>query len=150
MASMESELEVRTMNVFISRALQKVLKEAPKKHTQLRAACTSVLGTCAARCARSEHPGSSSACKSSAHKLGCCLCSATTEELKKNGAESFPLPDNSTDSPPATPQSRSDAGMPHDPVTLERAQAMVDSAKCVTAGLHCHLPSPILIPPVYP
>ena len=38
------DLEVRTMHVFISRALQKILKESPKKHTQLRQACMAVLG----------------------------------------------------------------------------------------------------------
>lgn len=39
----EPELEARTMHVFISRALQKVLREAPKKHAQLRQACTEVI-----------------------------------------------------------------------------------------------------------
>ena len=43
-ASRDHELETKTMHVFISRALQKVLKEAPKKHTQLRQSCTEVLG----------------------------------------------------------------------------------------------------------
>ena len=33
------------MHVFISRALQKVIKEAPKKQTQLREACKTVIGT---------------------------------------------------------------------------------------------------------
>lgn len=37
------ELETRTMHVFISRALQKVLKECPKKHTQLRQSCAAVI-----------------------------------------------------------------------------------------------------------
>ena len=37
-------LELATLHVFISRALQKVLREAPKKHTQLRQACTEVIG----------------------------------------------------------------------------------------------------------
>ena len=37
-------LEQRTMHVFISRALHKILREAPKKHTQLRAACQEVIG----------------------------------------------------------------------------------------------------------
>ena len=37
-------LEQRTMHVFISRALHKILREAPKKHTQLRAACSEVIG----------------------------------------------------------------------------------------------------------
>ena len=32
------------MHVFISRALHKILREAPKKHTQLRTACTEVIG----------------------------------------------------------------------------------------------------------
>ena len=41
---MDNDLEVRTMHVFISRALQKVLKEAPKKQTQLREACKTVIG----------------------------------------------------------------------------------------------------------
>ena len=38
------ELEVKTMHVFISLALQKILREAPKKHTQLRTACIEVIG----------------------------------------------------------------------------------------------------------
>lgn len=38
------DLRVRTMHVFISRALQKILREAPKKHTQLRQACIEVIG----------------------------------------------------------------------------------------------------------
>ena len=38
------ELEERTMHVFIARALKKVLKEAPKKHVQLRQACAAVIG----------------------------------------------------------------------------------------------------------
>ena len=42
--AMDNDLEVRTMHVFISRALQKVLKEAPKKQTQLREACKTVIG----------------------------------------------------------------------------------------------------------
>jgi len=33
------------MHVFISRALQKILREAPKKHAQLRQACIEVIGT---------------------------------------------------------------------------------------------------------
>ena len=37
-------LEQRTMHVFIYRALHKILREAPKKHTQLRAACQEVIG----------------------------------------------------------------------------------------------------------
>lgn len=37
-------LEQRTMHVFISRALHKILREAPKKHTQLRTACQEVIG----------------------------------------------------------------------------------------------------------
>jgi hypothetical protein len=32
------------MHVFISRALQKILREAPKKHAQLRQACIEVIG----------------------------------------------------------------------------------------------------------
>ena len=44
-ATMEDALEVRTMHVFISRALEKLLKEAPKKQTQLREACKTVIGT---------------------------------------------------------------------------------------------------------
>ena len=46
------DLEVRTMHVFISRALQKVLKEAPKKQTQLREACKTVIGAPYFFCAR--------------------------------------------------------------------------------------------------
>ena len=42
---MEDGLETRTMHVFISRALEKLLKEAPKKQTQLREACKTVIGT---------------------------------------------------------------------------------------------------------
>ena len=44
------ELEERTMHVFIARALKKVLKEAPKKHVQLRQACVAVIGQSHARC----------------------------------------------------------------------------------------------------
>ena len=40
-----SDLEARTMHVFISRALQKIHREAPKKHAQLRQACNEVIGT---------------------------------------------------------------------------------------------------------
>ena len=43
MADMQ-EMENRTMHVFISRALQKIHREAPKKHTQLRQACVEVIG----------------------------------------------------------------------------------------------------------
>ena len=32
------------MHVFISKALQKILREAPKKHVALRTACTEVIG----------------------------------------------------------------------------------------------------------
>ena len=42
--SAQLHLEHRTMHVFISRALQKVLKEAPKKHTELRQSCAAVIG----------------------------------------------------------------------------------------------------------
>ena len=42
--SSPEDLEVRTMHVFISRALTKIYREAPKKHTQLRQACTEVIG----------------------------------------------------------------------------------------------------------
>ena len=38
------DLGVRTMHAFISRALQKILLAAPKKHTQLRQACIEVIG----------------------------------------------------------------------------------------------------------
>ena len=38
------ELEAQTLNVFISRALKQVLKEAPKKSVQLRQACVAVIG----------------------------------------------------------------------------------------------------------
>ena len=37
-------LEAQTLQVFVSRALKKVLKEAPKKHVQLRQACVAVIG----------------------------------------------------------------------------------------------------------
>jgi len=39
-----ADLEVRTMHVFISRALQKILREASKKQTALRQSCTDVIG----------------------------------------------------------------------------------------------------------
>ncbi len=123
------------MHVFISRALQKVLKEAPKKHTQLRAECTSVLGarpqSLRARRARAPvahrpaapwPPHARVLCLTPSSHCGC------AEELKKNGAESFPLPDTSSDSPPMTPQARAEPSA-SDPATLERAQAMMDSAK---------------------
>ena len=32
------------MHVFVTRALQTILKDAPKKHAELRKACTSVIG----------------------------------------------------------------------------------------------------------
>ncbi len=44
----QADLEVRTMHVFVSRALQKIMREAPKKQTALRQACNDVIG---ARCA---------------------------------------------------------------------------------------------------
>ena len=37
------------MHVFISRALQKIHREAPKKHTQLRQACNEVIGASCCR-----------------------------------------------------------------------------------------------------
>ena len=40
----DSDLEARTMHVFVTRALQTILKDAPKKHAELRKACTSVIG----------------------------------------------------------------------------------------------------------
>ena len=43
------DLEVRTAHVFISRALTKIYREAPKKHAQLRSACNEVIGALAAR-----------------------------------------------------------------------------------------------------
>ena len=58
-----------------------------------------------------------------------CVCVSVAEELKKNGAESFPLPSAADDSPPTTPQAKGESSYAHDPATLERAQAMVDSAK---------------------
>ena len=39
-----ADLEERTMHVFIQRALKKILKEAPKKHVQLRQSCAAVIG----------------------------------------------------------------------------------------------------------
>ena len=41
------------MHVFISKALHKILREAPKKHTQLRTACQEVIGE---RSAASDAP----------------------------------------------------------------------------------------------
>ena len=41
----EASDEQRTMHVFLSKALHKILREAPKKHTQLRTACSEVIGT---------------------------------------------------------------------------------------------------------
>ena len=43
-ADADSDLEARTMHVFVTRALQTILKDAPKKHAELRKACTSVIG----------------------------------------------------------------------------------------------------------
>ena len=43
-ADADSDLEARTMHVFVTRAPQTILKDAPKKHAELRKACTSVIG----------------------------------------------------------------------------------------------------------
>ena len=61
--------KVQTMHAFISRALQKVLKEAPKKHTQLRQSCTTVLGE------RATH-APPAALPDSAHAAGRVLCAS--------------------------------------------------------------------------
>ena len=45
-ADVEGNLETRTMHVFVIRALQKILKETPKKQMQLRQACTCIIGVC--------------------------------------------------------------------------------------------------------
>jgi brefeldin A-inhibited guanine nucleotide-exchange protein len=79
------------MHVFISRALHKILREAPKKHTQLRAACQEVI-----------------------------------EELKKNGADMFPPPDD----PAALPPSPLPAAEPSQRFTLaEGATSEGDGAE---------------------
>lgn len=44
------------MHVFISRALQKVLKEAPKKHTALRQACQTAIDELKERGAEASFP----------------------------------------------------------------------------------------------
>ena len=53
-AAMRSNL-ASGMHVFISRALQKILREAPKKHSALRKACVEVIGARAQRALRHTH-----------------------------------------------------------------------------------------------
>ena len=95
-ASKEADLEVRTMHVFISRALSKIYREAPKKHTQLRNACNEVIGAPPAGCRPTAHLPE----RARARGAG---------ELKKNGAESFPAPDMDAATPPLTPATPADA-----------------------------------------
>ena len=83
------------MHVFISRALSKIYREAPKKHAQLRSACNEVIGAPSAR----THPR-------------CAPCAEPrprrADELKKNGAESFPAPEMDAPTPPLTPATPAD------------------------------------------
>lgn len=44
MESTADSTEAATLQVFISRALKKILKEAPKRNAQLRQACVAVIG----------------------------------------------------------------------------------------------------------
>eukprot|EP00966_Prymnesium_polylepis_P049941 1156095-Prymnesium_polylepis.1 len=97
-ASKEADLEVRTMHVFISRALSKIYREAPKKHTQLRNACNEVIGAPSAQL--SPLPAARLPERARARGAG---------ELKKNGAESFPVPDMDAATPPLTPATPADA-----------------------------------------
>lgn len=81
------------MHVFISKALTKILRECPKKHTQLRTACQEVIGA--------QQPAPLSGPPLLAAQRPCALTLA--EELQKNGADAFPPPD--TDPvPPLSPQ----------------------------------------------
>ena len=84
------------MHVFVSRALQKILRECPKKHAALRQSCIDVIG--ALPCLPEELRHAS---------LPPTLFPHTprfAEDLKKNGAESFPPPgDAEAGSPPSTP-----------------------------------------------
>ena len=68
------------MHVFVSRALHKILREAPKKHTQLRTACTEVIGEFAL-CA------TASLAQLQRRRV------RPAEELKNNGADMFPPPE---------------------------------------------------------
>ena len=96
----EATLEQRTMHVFISKALTRILRECPKKHTQLRTACQEVIG------ARQSAP------LSGLHRLAaqrpCAIIFA--EELQKNGADAFPPPDTEPVPPLLPPPSTSADG----------------------------------------
>jgi len=81
------------MHVFISRALSKIYREAPKKYTQLRTACNEVI-----------------------------------DELKKNGAESFPKRELESATPPLTP-SQSEFSSREDGEHVEESSAMDDESE---------------------
>lgn len=78
----DATLEQRTMHVFISKALTKILRECPKKHTQLRTACQEVIGAL--------QPAPLSGTLRLAAQRPYVL--ALADELQKNGADAFPPP----------------------------------------------------------
>ena len=90
------DLEVRTMHVFVSRALQKILRECPKKHAALRQSCIDVTGALPCLPEEWRHAPLPPTLFPRTPRLA--------EDLKKNGAESFPPPgDAEAGSPPSTP-----------------------------------------------
>ena len=90
------DLEVRTMHVFVSRALQKILRECPKKHAALRQSCIDVIGALPCLPEELRHASLPPTLFPHTPRLA--------EDLKKNGAESFPPPgDAEAGSPPSTP-----------------------------------------------
>ena len=90
------DLEVRTMHVFVSRALQKILRECPKKHAALRQSCIDVIGALPCLPEELRHASLPPTLFPRTPRLA--------EDLKKNGAESFPPPgDAEAGSPPSTP-----------------------------------------------
>ena len=121
MAEQRNNLEQRTMHVFISRALQKILRECPKKHTALRQACTEVIGTRPI----TRMPVAARAPLAVARALSGSHPPLSADELKKNGAESFPAPEHDH-TPPSTPPARE---QPTDPSAMERATDAITSAK---------------------
>ena len=74
------DLEVRTMHVFVSRALQKILRECPKKHAALRQSCIDVIGALPCLPEELRHASLPPTLFPRTPRLA--------EDLKKNGAES--------------------------------------------------------------
>ena len=84
------------MHVFVSRALQKILRECPKKHAALRQSCIDVIGALPCLPEELRHASLPPTLFPRTPRLA--------EDLKKNGAESFPPPgDAEAGSPPSTP-----------------------------------------------